>query len=206
VADIQRQVVKGLAEAGCPYLQVDAPGYTEQYVDPRRLEEKRAAGIDVPARVTRDLAADNTAVRDRGDMIVGIHFCRGNFPPGSPLLASGSYEAIAEEAFNTLTHDRFLLEYDNERSGGFEPLRFVPKNKVVVLGLITTKIPDMETPEQVKRRIDEASKYLPLDQLALSPQCGFSTAMGLRGDRMTEDDQWRKLELVQQVARDVWGA
>jgi 5-methyltetrahydropteroyltriglutamate--homocysteine methyltransferase len=206
VTAIQAQVIEQLVDAGCGYFQVDAPGYCEQYVDERRLAEKRAAGIDVAACIRRDLAADNAAIAGvAGRAVTGIHFCRGNFPPGSPMLASGGYEAIAEQAFNTLNHDRFLLEYDNERSGGFEPLRFVPKGKVVVLGLITTKVPELESPDQLKRRIDEAARYLPLEQLALSPQCGFSTAIGMRGDRMTEDQQWRKLELVQRVAAEVWG-
>jgi 5-methyltetrahydropteroyltriglutamate--homocysteine methyltransferase len=114
----------------------------------------------------------------------------------------GTYDAIAEQLFNGLAHRRLLLEYDTERAGGFEPLRFVPKGKLVVLGLVSTKVPDLERAEQLKRRIDQASRYLPLEQLALSPQCGF--ASDIVGNLLGEDDQWRKLELVVRVAADVW--
>ena len=112
------------------------------------------------------------------------------------------YDAIAERLFNSLRHDRLLLEYDTERAGTFAPLRFVPKNKIVVLGLVSSKVPQLESADELKRRIDEASRYLPVDQLALSPQCGFSS--NIVGNLLSEDDQWRKLELIQQVAADVW--
>jgi len=115
----------------------------------------------------------------------------------------GGYEPIAERLFNSLRHDRFLLEYDTDRAGGFEPLRFVPKGKTVVLGLVSTKVPDLESAEDLKRRIDAASHFIPLEQLALSPQCGFSS--NIVGNLITEDDQWRKLELIQKVAVEVWG-
>jgi 5-methyltetrahydropteroyltriglutamate--homocysteine methyltransferase len=116
----------------------------------------------------------------------------------------GAYDAIAERLFNGLKHDRFLLEYDTERAGGFEPLRFVPKNKIVVLGLVSTKVPKLEIADELRRKIDEASRFIPLEQLALSPQCGFSS--NIVGNLITEDDQWRKLELVQYVAAQVWGS
>ena len=115
----------------------------------------------------------------------------------------GAYDTIAERLFNDLRHQRFLLEYDTERAGGFEPLRFVPKNKIVVLGLVSTKVPKIETADELKRRIEQSSRFIPLDQLALSPQCGFSS--NIVGNLITEDDQWRKLDLIQRVAADVWG-
>jgi 5-methyltetrahydropteroyltriglutamate--homocysteine methyltransferase len=115
----------------------------------------------------------------------------------------GGYDAIAEKLFNGLRHDRFLLEYDTERAGTFEALRFVPKNKIVVLGLVSSKVPELESGDDLTRRISEASRYLPLEQLALSPQCGFSS--NIVGNLITEDDQWRKLALIQEVAAEVWG-
>jgi 5-methyltetrahydropteroyltriglutamate--homocysteine methyltransferase len=135
-------------------------------------------------------------------MTVGLHICRGN--ARSAYGGSGSYEAVAERLFNEVPVDRFLLEYDTERAGGFEPLRFVPKNgPTVVLGLITTKFPQLEDPAELLRRVDEASRYVALDHLALSPQCGF--ASGAAGNLITPDDQRRKLELVVQTAQQVWG-
>jgi 5-methyltetrahydropteroyltriglutamate--homocysteine methyltransferase len=131
----------------------------------------------------------------------GIHLCRGN--QRSMWHREGSYEAIAERLFNELPHDRFLLEYDTARAGAFEPLRFVPKGRVVVLGLVSTKVPELETVDALKRRIDQASRFVPLDQLALSPQCGF--ASDVVGNLLSPDDQRRKLERVVEVARQVWG-
>jgi len=131
---------------------------------------------------------------------LAIHLCRGN--NRSKWYAEGGYDAIAEKMFNTLNVDRFLLEYENERSGSFEPLRFVPKGKTVVLGLISSKLPQMEDKAQLVKRIEEASKYVPLENLALSPQCGFASVM--EGNEMTEEQQWSKLQLVVDVARTVW--
>ena len=131
----------------------------------------------------------------------GIHLCRGN--QRSMWHREGTYDAIAERLFNELPHDRFLLEYDSPRAGGFEPLRFVPKDKVVVLGLVSTKVPELESVDDLKRRVEAASKYISLDQLAVSPQCGF--ASDVVGNLVSEDDQRRKLERVVETARQVWG-
>jgi 5-methyltetrahydropteroyltriglutamate--homocysteine methyltransferase len=148
----------------------------------------------------RALRADNAVVAGLG-VTTGIHLCRGNRQ--SHWHREGTYDAIAERLFSGLAHDRLLLEYDDERSGDFAPLRFVPKGKVVVLGLITTKHGALEDADAVKRRIEEASQYLPLDQLALSPQCGFASV--IEGNVITEDEQWRKLDLMLEVAAAVWG-
>ena len=134
-------------------------------------------------------------------MTLAIHLCRGN--NRSQWYASGGYDAIAEKLFNQLEVDRFLLEYDDERSGTFEPLRFVPDNKTVVLGLVSSKKPELESGDELTRRIEEASTYVPLERLALSPQCGFASMA--EGNLLTEDDQWAKLRLVAETARTVWG-
>jgi len=200
VIAIERAIVTQLAAAGCPYIQHDAPSYTA-YVDARSLERMRAAGIDPITQLERSIEADNAVIDGVNDVTFGIHLCRGNVR--SMWHREGAYDAIAERLFNGLRHDRFLLEYDTERAGGFEPLRFVPKNKVVVLGLVSSKVPQLESANELKRRIDGASRYIPLDQLGLSPQCGFSS--NIVGNLISENDQWRKLELIQQVAADVWG-
>jgi 5-methyltetrahydropteroyltriglutamate--homocysteine methyltransferase len=197
---IERKMVQQLAEAGCPYVQMDAPSYTA-YVDPRSLDKMKASGIDPIAQMERSMAADNAVIAGIDDLVFGIHLCRGNVR--SMWHREGAYDAIAERLFNGLDHRRFLLEYDTERAGGFGPLRFVPKNKTVVLGLVSTKISRLEAAHELKCRIDEASRFIPLEQLALSPQCGFSS--NIVGNLITEDDQWRKLELIQKVATDVWG-
>jgi 5-methyltetrahydropteroyltriglutamate--homocysteine methyltransferase len=199
VIAIERAIVKQLAEAGCPYIQHDAPSYTA-YVDAKSLERMRGLGIDPVKQMDQSIAADNAVIDGFKEVTFGIHLCRGNVR--SMWHREGAYDAIAEKLFNSLQHDRFLLEYDTERAGTFEPLRFVPKDKVVVLGLVSSKVPELETADDLKRRIDEASRYLPLDQLALSPQCGFSS--NIVGNLIGEDDQWRKLELIQRVADDVW--
>ena len=134
-------------------------------------------------------------------MTVAIHLCRGN--NRSHWYAEGGYDAIAEKLFGELHVDRFLLEYDDQRSGGFEPLRFVPRGKIVVLGLVSSKLAQLESADALRRRIDEASKFVPLDELALSPQCGFASTM--EGNLLTEDEQWAKLKLVADTARAVWG-
>jgi 5-methyltetrahydropteroyltriglutamate--homocysteine methyltransferase len=200
VIAIERKMVQQLAEAGCPYVQMDAPSYTA-YVDPRSLDKMKASGIDPIAQMERSMAADNAVIAGIDDLIFGIHLCRGNVR--SMWHREGAYDAIAERLFNGLDHRRFLLEYDTERAGGFEPLRFVPRNKTVVLGLVSSKVPKLEAADELKSKIDEASRFIPLEQLALSPQCGFSS--NIVGNLITEDDQWRKLELVQKVATEVWG-
>jgi 5-methyltetrahydropteroyltriglutamate--homocysteine methyltransferase len=199
VVRLQRGIIGSLVAAGCPYIQIDAPGYTA-YVDPPSLEAMRARGEDPKENFTRSLKADNDVIRGCAGVTFGIHICRGN--QRSMWHREGSYDPIAERLLNELNHDRFLLEYDSPRAGSFEPLRFVPKGKVVVLGLISTKVPELEKIDDLKRRIDEASRYIPLEQLALSPQCGF--ASDVIGNLVSEDDQKRKLELVVETARQVW--
>ena len=162
---------------------------------------RRDRGEDPAENFSRSLKADAAVIAGFPDVTFGIHLCRGN--QRSMWHREGAYDAIAERLFTELPHDRFLLEYDSPRAGNFAPLRFVPKDKVVVLGLVSTKVPELESVEDLKRRIDEASKYLPFDQLALSPQCGF--ASDVVGNLISADDQRRKLERVVEVARQVWG-
>ena len=199
VIALEREILTRLAEAGCPYFQHDAPSYTA-YVDAKSLERMRDLGIDPMRQMSDSIEADNAVIDGITGVTLGIHLCRGNVR--SMWHREGGYDAIAEKLFNSLHHDRFLLEYDTERAGTFEPLRFVPKSKVVVLGLISSKVPELESESELKRRLDEASRYIPLDQLALSPQCGFSS--NIVGNLISEDDQWRKLELIQKIAADVW--
>ncbi len=200
VVRVEREIVGELAAAGCRYVHMDGPGYTA-YVDAETLGAMRARGEDPARNLERSIRADNAVVRGFPGVTFGIHLCRGN--SRSQWHRRGSYDAIAETLFSSLEHQRYLLEYDDERSGGFEPLRFVPKGKVVVLGLITTKRGELESSDDLVRRIHEAAKYLPLDQLALSPQCGF--ASGLAGNQLTEAEQWRKIDLLMETARRVWG-
>lgn len=200
VVRIEREMIRSLVEAGCRYVQIDAPSYTA-YVDAPSLEEMRQWGEDPMKNLARSIEADNEVLRLFDGVTFGIHLCRGN--QRSMWHREGSYDAIAEMLFNELRHDRLLLEYDSPRAGTFEPLRFVPKGKVVVLGLVSTKVSELETVEQLKRRIDEASKFIALDQLAISPQCGF--ASDVVGNLISEDDQKRKLEIVVETARQVWG-
>lgn len=200
VVTIERQIVTSLVETGCKYIQIDAPGYTA-YVDAPSLEAMRKRGEDPMKNLDRSIAADNAVLAAYGPATTsGIHLCRGN--QRSMWHREGSYEAVAERLFTGLKHERLLLEYDTERAGGFEPLRFVPRDKVVVLGLVSTKVPGLETVEELKRRIDQASKFLPLEQLAVSPQCGFSS--DVVGNLLSEDDQRRKLERVVETVRQVW--
>jgi 5-methyltetrahydropteroyltriglutamate--homocysteine methyltransferase len=200
VVRIERQIVESLVKAGCRYIHIDAPGFTA-YVDRPTMEQMRARGEDPMANFSRSLKAESKLVENLGDVATGIHLCRGN--QRSMWHREGTYDAIAERLFNELAHDRFLLEYDTPRAGSFQALRHVPKGKVVVLGLVSTKVPEMETVDGLKRRIDEAAKYIPLEQLAISPQCGF--ASDVVGNLISADDQKRKLEVVVETARQVWG-
>jgi 5-methyltetrahydropteroyltriglutamate--homocysteine methyltransferase len=200
VVAIERQIVGSLVEAGCRYVHIDAPGFTA-YVDPPSLQLMRARGEDPEQNFARSLKAEAALVANFPGVTFGIHLCRGN--QRSMWHREGSYDAIAERLFNTLPHHRFLLEYDTERAGSFAPLRFLPKGKVAVLGLVSTKGPELESLDALKRRVDEASKHIPLDQLAVSPQCGF--ASDVVGNLLSADDQKRKLERVVEVARAVWG-
>jgi 5-methyltetrahydropteroyltriglutamate--homocysteine methyltransferase len=199
VSAIQRRMIKELVEAGCKYIQIDAPSYTA-YTDPALLHQMRERGEDPMANLERSIKAENAIIAGFPDVTFGIHICRGNRPGGE--RRQGTYDAIAERLFPRLNHDRFLLEYDSERSGGFEPLRLIPKGKVAVLGLITTKAGDLETVDELKRRIEQASRFLSLDQLALSPQCGF--AGGAAYKVMSEDEQWRKIDVMTETAAQVW--
>jgi methionine synthase II (cobalamin-independent) len=200
VERIEREMIRGLVDAGCRYVQIDAPSYTA-YVDAPSLDEMKARGEDPVKNLMRSIKADNEILRLFDDVTFGIHLCRGN--QRSMWHREGSYDAIAEMLFTGLRHDRLLLEYDSPRAGTFTPLRFVPKGKVVVLGLVSTKVPEIETVDDLRRRIDSAAKYLPLDQLAISPQCGF--ASDVVGNLVGEDDQKRKLAVVVETARQVWG-
>jgi len=200
VIAVEREMVKGLADAGCRYIQMDGPSFT-RYVDPASLEVMRSLGEDPEKSLDRAIEADNAVIAGFPEVTFGMHLCRGNRQ--SMWHREGAYDAIAEVLFNGLNHQRLLLEYDTERAGSFESLRFVPRDKIVVLGLITTKVGSVEKADDLKRRIDEAARYLPLKQLALSPQCGFSS--DIRGNRITEDDQWRKLDVMLETAAQVWG-
>jgi 5-methyltetrahydropteroyltriglutamate--homocysteine methyltransferase len=200
VVKVERQIVSELAEAGCRYIGIDAPGYTA-YVDGPSMAAMRARGEEPMATMQRSIDADNEVIAGIDGVTFGIHICRGNRQ--SMWHREGHYDAIAERLFSGLKHQRLLLEYDTERAGSFEPLRFVPKGKIAVLGLITTKVPRVETVDELRRRIDEAARFLPLDQLAVSPQCGFASS--LRGNLLSEDDQFRKLDVMLETAAKVWG-
>ena len=200
VVAVERQMVSQLAEAGCRYVGVDGPGYTA-YVDPDSLAAMRSRGEDPVAAMERSIKADNEIIAGCPGVTFGIHICRGNRQ--SMWHREGTYDAIAEKLFTGLNHQRLLLEYDTERAGTFEPLRFVPKGKIAVLGLITTKVSRVESVDELRRRIDDAARYLPLEQLAISPQCGFASS--IRGNLLSEDEQWRKLEVMLETAAKVWG-
>jgi 5-methyltetrahydropteroyltriglutamate--homocysteine methyltransferase len=193
--------VQRLAALGCTYLQLDDTSLA--YLnDPAQRAEIAERGEDAEHLHLRYIRQVNDAISARPDSLaVTTHMCRGNFR--SSWAAEGGYDFVAEALFSELAVDGFFLEYDDERSGGFEPLRFVPKGKAVVLGLVTTKHGELEDADALKRRIDEAARYVPLDQLCLSPQCGFSSTV--EGNVLTADEQAAKLRLIVDVARDVWG-
>jgi len=208
LVQIERQIITEIVAAGCKYVQIDAPGYTA-YVDKISLERMRSRGEDPERNFQRSIDADNAVIEGFPGVTFGIHICRGNARTVDPKTGKlvpqwhreGSYDAIAEQLFNRLKHQRILLEYDSERAGGFEPLRLVPKDKIIVLGLVSTKNSDMETVDDLRRRIEQASKFLPIEQLALSPQCGFG---GIDSKVLSEAEMWRKLETIVETARQVW--
>jgi 5-methyltetrahydropteroyltriglutamate--homocysteine methyltransferase len=200
VVAIQREIIRGAVDAGCRYIHIDAPGYTA-YVDEPSLKQMRERGEDPAENFSRSLKADAAVIAAFPNVTFGIHLCRGN--QRSMWHREGTYDAIAERLFTELPHHRFLLEYDSPRAGSFAPLRFLPKGKIAVLGLVSTKVPEMESIDALKRRVDEAAKIVPLDQLAISPQCGF--ASDVVGNLITEDGQRRKLEIVVETARQIWG-
>ncbi len=202
IVPVMQSEIAALAADGVQYIQIDAPRYS-YYIDPKW----RRYIVDEMHREPEEaleeaIRADNAALEQahRPGVVLAIHLCRGN--NRSQWYAAGGYDAIAEKLFSTLAVDRFLLEYDDERSGRFEPLRFVPRAKTVVLGLVSSKRPQMESKRELIQRIEEAARYVPLDHLALSPQCGFASTM--EGNLLTEDDQWAKLALVVDTAREVW--
>jgi 5-methyltetrahydropteroyltriglutamate--homocysteine methyltransferase len=199
---IIRGEIEWLVSEGVPYIQLDAPYYSH-YLDPAQREKMRQAGQDPDAEFRESILGDNSCLKGiaRENVTFAMHICRGN--SRSRWYAAGGYDAIAEKLFSLLDVDVFLLEYDTERAGGFEPLRLVPRGKTVVLGLVTTKAPRLESQDELRRRIDEAARFIPLENLALSPQCGFASVAA--GNLVSMDDQWRKLELVAETARKVWG-
>jgi 5-methyltetrahydropteroyltriglutamate--homocysteine methyltransferase len=201
LAKVYRQEIDALYAAGCRYIQIDETNYAF-LCDPALRKQVVALGEDPDTlpRTYADLL--NNMLRGRpADLTVAMHICRGNH--ASTWLAEGAYDPVAEILFDGIDVDALLVEYDSPRAGTFEPLRYLSKGKLAVLGLVTTKTPQLEKKDDLKRRIDEASKFAPLDQLALSPQCGFAST--IIGNRVTPDDQRRKLELVVETARDVWG-
>jgi 5-methyltetrahydropteroyltriglutamate--homocysteine methyltransferase len=202
IVGIMKQDIAKLSADGVSYIQIDAPRYS-YFMDPKWREWIRTEmKVDPEAMLDESLRADNACFEAarRPGVTVAIHLCRGN--NRSHWYAEGGYDAVAEKLFGTLAVDRFLLEYDDERSGTFEPLRFVPRGKTVVLGLVSSKLRLMESGDELIQRIKEASQYVPLEYLALSPQCGFASTM--EGNMLTEDEQWAKLRLVVETARRVW--
>ena len=199
---IVRAEVEALIADGVAYIQLDAPFYGV-FIDAQHRETLRQTGLDPDQALREVVAADHAVVAGlaREGLTLALHICRGN--SRSRWLYEGSYDAIAEVLFGSLGVDAFLLEYDSPRDGDFSPLRFLPPGKTAVLGLVTSKEPGLETVAQLRRRLDDAARVVPLDQLALSPQCGFASVAS--GNLLSEDDQWRKLELVVQTARQVWG-
>jgi 5-methyltetrahydropteroyltriglutamate--homocysteine methyltransferase len=195
---ILREEVAELVRLGCTYVQVDAPQYAG-LIDPGIREGYRQRGSDPDRLLQRSIELDNALIGDHPGVTFGLHLCRGNYQ--SRFYASGGYEPIADVLRRT-RFQRFLLEYDDERSGGFEPLRHVPADRVVVLGLVSTKKPLLEHKEGLKRRIQEAARYVPLERLALSPQCGFASTE--EGNALTADEQFAKLRLVAETAAEVW--
>ncbi len=202
VAKAYQEELRSLAERGASYVQLDDTNLA-YLCDPKMREGARQRGEDPDALPRRYAQLINAAIADRpADLRICVHLCRGNFK--SAWVAEGGYEPVAEVLFNELDVDGYFLEYDDERSGDFAPLRHVPKNKTVVLGLVTTKLQEMETKDELKQRIEEAARYMPLEQMALSPQCGFSSTV--HGNDIAFDAQAAKLRLVTEVAQEVWGS
>jgi 5-methyltetrahydropteroyltriglutamate--homocysteine methyltransferase len=196
-----RKVVGAFAEAGCRYLQLDEVNLA-YLCDPALRDEVRARGDDPAALPLVYAGMINAAIAGApADMTITMHLCRGNFR--SSFVASGGYEPIAEMLFNAIHVHGYFMEYDSVRAGGFEPLRFVPKGKTVVLGLVTTKTGTLERRDEIMRRIEEAAKFVDIDQLCLSPQCGFASTE--EGNTLAEDEQWAKLAMIVKIAEEVWG-
>jgi len=200
LVDFTRREIEELTRLGCQYIQVDAPQYAA-LLDETIREGYRQRGSDPDKMLDACIELDNAIIEGHSGVTFGIHICRGNHK--SMFYASGGYDRIAEKVFSRARFDRFLLEYDDERSGTFEPLRHVPEDRTVVLGLVSSKKPQLESRDDLRARIDEAARIIPLERLALSPQCGFASTH--EGNRLTADEQRQKLELVAQTAREVWG-
>jgi 5-methyltetrahydropteroyltriglutamate--homocysteine methyltransferase len=204
-ADLGRtysKAVGAFADAGCRYLQLDEVNLA-YLCDPKLRSQVSERGEDpskLPAAYARLINAAIAGIPP--DMTIVMHLCRGNFQ--STFVASGGYEPVAEILFNGINVHGYFMEYDSNRAGGFEPLRFVPKGKTVVLGLVTSKIGRLESKDEIKRRIDQAAKFVPLEQLCLSPQCGFASTE--EGNILAEDEQWAKLKMIVEIAREVWGS
>ena len=196
-----RRAVRAFADAGCRYLQLDEVNLA-YLCDPALREHVKARGEDPAALPGIYAGMINAAMADiPNDMTITMHLCRGNFR--SSFVASGGYEPVAETLFNEIKVHGYFMEYDSERSGGFEPLRFLPKDKMVVLGLVTSKSGTLESRDEIKQRIDEAAKFVALDQLCLSPQCGFASTE--EGNVLSEEEQWAKLRMIVEIAEEVWG-
>jgi 5-methyltetrahydropteroyltriglutamate--homocysteine methyltransferase len=203
LARVYSEEIADLGAAGCRYLQIDETNFAYLCDESLRQQVKQTIGEDPAALPHVYAKLINGAIASKpADMVVCMHICRGNNQ--SAWVAEGGYDPVAEALFNEVNVDGYFLEYDTPRAGDFKPLRFVPKGKMVVLGLVTTKLPALESKDELKRRIDEASKYVPLDQLALSPQCGFSST--IEGNKVTVADEIAKLRLVVEVAQEVWGS
>ncbi|MEW6635592.1 MAG: cobalamin-independent methionine synthase II family protein, partial [Actinomycetota bacterium] len=200
VAEILREEVEELVRLGATYIQLDAPHYP-LLLDAGTREFYEGRGWDMDRWLSRGVELDNHVIGEHPGVTFAFHLCRGN--QGSRWLVSGSYEPLAERIFGGVNAERLMLEYDDERSGGFEPLAHVPEGKMAVLGLVTTKSPRRETPEELEARIREATRYLPLERLAVSPQCGFATSVV--GNAISPEDQERKLHVVAETAARVWG-
>jgi 5-methyltetrahydropteroyltriglutamate--homocysteine methyltransferase len=201
LARVYREEIAQLAAAGCRYLEIDDVNFA-YLCDPKMRAGARKIGEDPDKLPSLYASLINECIKGRPEnMVVCTHLCRGNFR--SAWVAEGGYDPVAEVLFNELNVDGYFLEFDTPRAGNFAPLRFMPKDKKLILGLVTSKSPELERPEDLKRRIDEAARLVPLDQLGISPQCGFSSTV--LGNKLTIDDQIAKLNLIVQVARDVWG-
>lgn len=199
IVDLSRREVDELVRLGCTYIQIDGPQYGA-LLDPKMREGYRQRGSDPEEMIDRCIELDNAIIQGHPGVTFGLHVCRGNNQ--SKFYAEGGYEPISR-IFQKTRFDRFLLEYDDKRSGGFEPLAHLPEDRVAVLGLVTTKTPELETEAELKARIEQAARYVPLERLALSPQCGFAST--IEGNRISHEQEKRKLELVGRVADSVWG-
>jgi 5-methyltetrahydropteroyltriglutamate--homocysteine methyltransferase len=196
-----RKAVRAFADAGCRYLQMDEVNLT-YLCDPKLIQQVRDRGEDPDTLLHAYAGMINDAMSDiPSDMAITMHLCRGNFR--STFIASGGYEPVAEVMFNKINVHGYFMEFDSDRAGGFEPLRFVPKGKLVVLGLVTSKTGKLESKDEIRRRIDQAAKFVPLEQLCLSPQCGFASSE--EGNILAEEEQWAKLRMIVELADEVWG-